>query len=202
MQQRDTTDVARVLLSSGGLVLRSVAIARERTTIGRRPYNDIALDDLTVSGEHAAIVRQGEQWLLRDLRSRNGTTINGDPVTEHPLADGDSIGIGVYRLVFSGAAPAVGDAAGGTAGDGMIDVLTGPQAGAEIRLERPITSLGSAGEQVAVVARRRNGYHLTHLEGMTFPLVNGESIGLMACPLAHNDMIELGGTMMRFRTRA
>ena len=202
MQQRDTTDVARVLLSSGGLVLRSVAIARERTTIGRRPYNDIALDDLTVSGEHAAIVRQGEQWTLRDLRSRNGTTVNGQPVTEHALADGDAIGIGVYLLVFSGAAHAAADAPAAAPVDGVIDVLTGPQAGTVIRLERPITSLGNAGAQVAVVARRRNGYHLTHLEGMTFPLVNGESIGLLACPLGHNDMIELGGTMMRFRTRA
>lgn len=203
MQHPDTTDVPRLVLSSGELVLRSIPVVKEQITIGRRPYNDVTLDDLTVSGEHAMILRQGEKHVLRDLHSRNGTQVNGVGINEHPLVSGDLIDIGIYRLKFVGE----GMLHAHPARDGgahepivaVIEVLNGPQAGSQIALQRPITSIGDQLAQVAVVARRRNGFYLTHLEGMTLPLVNGESIGLMAYPLAHHDLIELGGTMMRFR---
>ncbi|MFT4100158.1 MAG: FHA domain-containing protein [Burkholderiaceae bacterium] len=201
MQSPETTDGPRLVLSSGQLVLRSIPVLKEQTSIGRRPYNDVALDDLTVSGEHALIVQQGSQRILRDLNSRNGTLVNGRPITEVLLANGDQIDIGIYRLKF---VADVGDGlldGAGRAGSvlAVIEMLNGPQAGSQIALQRPITSLGQQTSQVAVVARRRNGFYLTHVEGLSLPLVNGESIGLMAYPLAHNDLIELGGVMMRFR---
>lgn len=201
MHSPETTDVPRLVLSSGQLVLRSIPMVKDQISIGRRPYNDVALDDLTVSGEHALIVQQGDQRVVRDLNSRNGTLVNGQPVVESPLQNGDLIEIGIYRLKFL-----VDVGTGLLDGGGrdsavlaVIEMLNGPQAGAQIALQRPITSIGHQTSQVAVVARRRNGFYLTHLEGLALPLVNGESIGLMAYPLAHNDLIELGGVMMRFR---
>ncbi|MFT3802230.1 MAG: FHA domain-containing protein [Burkholderiaceae bacterium] len=201
MQSPETTDVPRLVLSSGQLVLRSIPVLKEQTSIGRRPYNDVALDDLTVSGEHALIVQQGSQRILRDLNSRNGTLVNGLPITEALLSNGDQIDIGIYRLKFIADVGAGLLDGTGRAGSvlAVIEMLNGPQAGSQIALQRPITSLGQQTSQVAVVARRRNGFYLTHVEGLSLPLVNGESIGLMAYPLAHNDLIELGGVMMRFR---
>ncbi|HMN83485.1 MAG TPA: FHA domain-containing protein [Burkholderiaceae bacterium] len=216
MQQRETTQAARLVLSSGDLVLRSLPLLGERVSIGRRPYNDMALDDLTVSGEHALVLRLGNgpgngpgnslgnglgnYWRVRDLRSRNGTLVNGSPIVEQVLQDGDLIDIGVYRIKFVGGGSAAGDddppAASSSA---CVELLNGPSAGTRINLDRAINSIGATGTQVAVIARRRNGYFVTHLEGLAFPLVNGEPIGLLAHPLAHNDLIELGGTMMRFR---
>lgn len=205
MRQRETTEAARLVLSSGELVLRSIPVTKERLSIGRRPYNDIALDDLTVSGEHAVILKLGDFRVIRDLKSRNGTLLNGVLVAEQALTDGDMIDIGIYRLKFvlESASREPGDASRETPGTraATIEILNGPQAGTQLRMERAISSIGNTGTQVAVVARRRNGYYVTHLEGMSFPLVNGESIGLMAFPLAHNDLIELGGTMMRFRLK-
>jgi predicted component of type VI protein secretion system len=199
MRPSASPQAAHLLLSSAGLALRTLPLMRERTTIGRRPYNDLVLDDLTVSGEHAVILCQDGQWWLRDLRSRNGTRVNGAVVTEHLLTDGDRIGIGVYLLVFS---PSGAEASAASTEVALIEMLDGAQAGTIVRLDRPITSLGQVGAQMAVVVRRRDGYHLTHLEGAAFPLVNGASTGLLACPLAHDDLIDLGGTLMRFRLPA
>ncbi len=201
MQSPETTDVPRLVLSSGQLVLRSIPMLKEQISIGRRPYNDVALDDLTVSGEHALIVQQGAQAVVRDLNSRNGTLVNGNPITEVPLANGDQIDIGIYRLKFILDVNAGLLDGGGRAGAvlAVVEMLNGPQAGSHIALQRPITSIGQQTSQVAVIARRRSGFYLTHVEGLSLPLVNGESIGLMAYPLAHNDLIELGGVMMRFR---
>ncbi len=200
MQQRETTQAARLVLSSGDLVLRSVPLLGERISIGRRPYNDMALDDLTVSGEHALVLRLGSHWRVRDQRSRNGTLVNGSPVVEQVLQDGDLIDIGVYRIKFVGGAFAAGDdEPPGAGASACVELLNGPNTGTRINLDRAINSIGATGTQVAVIARRRNGYFVTHLEGLAFPLVNGEPIGLLAHPLAHNDLIELGGTMMRFR---
>jgi hypothetical protein len=67
-----------------------------------------------------------------------------------------------------------------------------------VALERPIVSIRNGAGEVAVVARRQNGYCLTHMEGLAYPLVNGESIGLGAHLLRDNDLIELGGTILQF----
>jgi hypothetical protein len=79
-----------------------------------------------------------------------------------------------------------------------VRVLSGPNAGGTLALERPIVSITNGSGQVAVIARRRSGHHVTHLEGPTYPLVNGESIGLVAHLLKHDDLVELAGTIFQF----
>ena len=71
--------------------------------------------------------------------------------------------------------------------------LGGHDAGRQMMLERPIVSIRNGNGQVAVIARRPSGYFLTHVEGLAYPLVNGESIGLGAHVLRDNDLIELAG---------
>lgn len=203
MQQHENTVTARLVLSFGDLVLRSFPVVKPSVTIGRRPYNDIALDDLTVSGEHAVILTEGADRLIKDLNSRNGTLVNGQPMQSHRLEHADLIEVGIYRLrylVEQREAPAA--AAMSPEAVAFLEWLTGPQRGSGQPLDRPIVPISGAGNQVAVVSRRRNGFFVTHLEGLAFPLVNGESIGLGSHPLADGDLIELSGTMLRFRLRA
>ena len=69
MQHHEKTVAAKLVLSAGDLLLRSIPIIKESISVGRRPYNDIALDDLTVSGEHALIQGRGTDFVVRDLRS-------------------------------------------------------------------------------------------------------------------------------------
>lgn len=93
--------IGKLVLSVGGRVLREMLIDRKRVTIGRRPYNDLLLDDLTVSGEHA-IVHTGPngESVVHDLQSRNGTLVNGLPVMQQVLVAGDVIDVGIYRIAY------------------------------------------------------------------------------------------------------
>ena len=100
MQQDEQATVGKLVLSAGNRILREVLIDRKRLTIGRRPYNDLLLDDLTVSGEHAIVHTAAGESVIHDLKSRNGTLINGAPVMQQQLADGDCVDIGIYRLVY------------------------------------------------------------------------------------------------------
>lgn len=72
----------------------------DRTTAGRRPDSDIFLDDVTVSRKHAEFNREGEDFVVRDVGSLNGTYVDRDRIDSTVLQDGDEVQIGKYRLVF------------------------------------------------------------------------------------------------------
>ena len=92
--------MAKLILSMDGLVLKEIPLNRERMTIGRRPNNDIQIDNLAISGEHAAVVTILNDSFLEDLNSTNGTLINGQPVKKHCLKNGDVIELGKYKLKY------------------------------------------------------------------------------------------------------
>ena len=80
-----------------------------------------------------------------------------------------------------------------------IEILNGNNAGKQMALTKPQTTLGRTGVQVAVIERHPDVYTLTHIEGEQPPLVNGVALGKQARPLGHGDVIDLGGTQMAFR---
>jgi predicted component of type VI protein secretion system len=92
--------MAKLILSMDGLVLKEIPLAKERTTIGRRATNDIQIDNLAMSGEHAVIVQILNDCFLEDLGSTNGTMVNGQPVKKHFLQHNDVIELGKYRLKY------------------------------------------------------------------------------------------------------
>src|SRR5829696_2933877 len=96
--------MAKLILSMDGLVLKEIPLTKERTTIGRKPHNDIQIDNLAVSGEHAVIVTILNDSFLEDLGSTNGTVVNGNPVKKHFLQNNDVIELGKYKLKFIGEA--------------------------------------------------------------------------------------------------
>jgi hypothetical protein len=81
---------------------------------------------------------------------------------------------------------------------GTIQILSGPSAGKELPLSKPLTTLGKPGVQVAVIAKRPQGYFITHVEGATFPVVNGKQLDAQAHALSDHDVIELAGVKMEF----
>jgi pSer/pThr/pTyr-binding forkhead associated (FHA) protein len=290
--------MAKLILSMDGLVLKEIPLTKERTTIGRKAHNDIQIDNLAVSGEHAVIVTILNDSFLEDLGSTNGTVVNGNPVKKHFLQNNDVVELGKYKLKFVGdAAPAAGaggekadfektmvlrpsamkaaaeqakaagggaqaavaqraaavQAAGASAAAagiadkdaakpkpaapapapaaapamaaapaaapaapaaapaaakpggqplGAIQLLSGANAGKELELSKPLTTLGKPGVQVAVLTRRPQGYFITHVEGANRPTVNGTAIGAAPHQLKDHDVIELAGVKMEFFHKA
>ena len=89
-----------LVIRGGGRAGESFQLERERLTIGRRPDSDIFLDDVTVSRDHAVLVRRGSVYHLDDCGSLNGTYVNRRRIESHQLTDGDELQIGKYKLAF------------------------------------------------------------------------------------------------------
>jgi predicted component of type VI protein secretion system len=248
--------MAKLILSMETTMLKEIPLSKERTTIGRKPHNDIQIDNLAISGEHAVVITILNDSFLEDLGSTNGTFVNGQSVKKHFLKNGDTIELGKYRLKYvselpqqtgsadfektmilrpgaatsappapapqaappAPTAPASVPPAAHTATSpgmaphpaptpppaaaalplGAIQILSGGNAGKEMELVKTLTTLGKPGVQVAVIARRPHGYFITHVEGASFPVVNGAALGTQAHQLADHDVIELAGTKMEF----
>ncbi|MFZ5522606.1 MAG: FHA domain-containing protein [Pseudomonadota bacterium] len=91
---------AKLILSMNGAVLREYPLNKERMTIGRKAHNDIVIDNLAVSGEHAAVVTIMHDSFLEDLDSTNGLEVNGVPTKKHFLQNNDVIEIGKHKLKY------------------------------------------------------------------------------------------------------
>lgn len=244
--------MAKLILSVDGTVLKEFTLTKERTMLGRKPHNDIQVDNLAVSGEHAAIITILNDSFIEDLNSTNGTLVNGKPIKKHFLQNNDVIEIGKHKLkyfneatgqaspqdfektmiirkpstgvpppapaVTSGpsdtqtrmpgmgaaptasalSAPSAGAPAASVAREAAVQVLSGAAAGRTLDLTKNLTTIGKPGVQVAVITKRPNGYFLTHVEGATFPTINGTTIGGQAQALNDHDMIEIAGVKMEF----
>lgn len=101
----DVEDVAAragalVIRAGGGRVGQSFPLVGERMTIGRAPDADVFLDDVTVSRNHAVLVRRGSDWFLDDSGSLNGTYVNRRRIDSHQLQDSDELQVGKYKLTY------------------------------------------------------------------------------------------------------
>jgi pSer/pThr/pTyr-binding forkhead associated (FHA) protein len=213
--------MGKLVVSLDNVVIKEFQITKERTTLGRRPYNDIVIDNLAVSGEHAVLTAAQSDVFIEDLNSTNGTYINGKAVKKQLLSNNDVVEVGKYRIKFLaedaedyektmilrpgafgrapgtiGAAPAAAGPA--AAGPASIKVLNGGAAGREVLLTKVVTTVGKPGVQVASVTKRPGGYVLSHVEGSRRPSVNGQPVGEDSISLKHGDIIDLAGTQMQF----
>lgn len=213
--------MGKLVVSLDGVVIKEVQITKDKTTLGRRPYNDIVIDNLAVSGEHAVLQMVGADVFIEDLNSTNGTYINGKAIKKQLLADNDTVEIGKYKIKFQlnaggdyektmilkpgstapglGAGSSFGGLGGGTTvGPASIKVLTGAAAGREVALTKVVTTLGKPGVQVASITKRPTGYVFAHVEGQHRPNVNGIPLTGESIALRSGDLIELAGTQMQF----
>lgn len=92
--------MGKLVVSLDGVVIKEVQITKDKTTLGRRPYNDIVIDNLAVSGEHAVLQMVGSDVFIEDLNSTNGTYINGKAVKKQLLAHNDTVEIGKYKIKY------------------------------------------------------------------------------------------------------
>ncbi|MBC3879621.1 FHA domain-containing protein [Undibacterium sp. FT79W] len=197
--------MAKIIVTFNGLVQQEVSINKSRITIGRRIGNDIVIDHLTVSGQHAAIDTTSNGSFVLDLGSTNGTLVNNQPVKKHLLQHDDVIDIGKYKLRFQveksaqvTAVSSVVSAPVMTQAPAKIKVINGANAGKELVLTKAVTTVGSPGTQVIAIARQTDRYIVRHVEGKEFPKVNGQLLSDQPHTLQHGDVIDISGTHMQF----
>jgi pSer/pThr/pTyr-binding forkhead associated (FHA) protein len=211
-------EMATIILAKYGVVLQRIPLLKERTTIGRRTYNDIVIDAPGISAEHAVIVTAHNESCFEDMGSTNGSQINGQPAKIHFLQDGDVIELAEHTITYqaeddtdAALAPtastatmsgktraAAHHAATGTLKPATIRIMSGPHAGKEMALTKVLTTIGRPGMQVAAFTINAQGCSLTHVEGDSHPAVNGTSIGLVSRLLADGDVIALSDTEIVF----
>ena len=92
--------MGKLVVSLDGVVIKEVQVTKDRTTLGRRPYNDIVIDNLAVSGEHAVLQLVAGSVFIEDLNSTNGTYINGKAVKKQLLQHNDTVEIGKYKIKY------------------------------------------------------------------------------------------------------
>lgn len=209
--------MGKLVVSLDGVVIKEVQITKDKTTLGRRPYNDIVIDNLAVSGEHAVLQMVGADVFIEDLNSTNGTYINGKAIKKQLLTHNDTVEVGKYKIKYlvddgqdyektmimrPGTTPPAfapaGVAAGAAGPSAIIKVLNGAAAGREVALTKVVTTVGKPGVQVASITKRPSGYAFAHVEGATRPSVNGVPLVGDSVPLRNGDVIELAGTQMQF----
>ena len=197
--------MGKLVVSLDGVVIKEVEITKDKTTLGRRPYNDIVIDNLAVSGEHAVMQLVGIDVFIEDLNSTNGTYINGHNTPSMSASSGPSTAPGV--LGAPAPAPSFGNTLTGMpSGFGglapqqpaSIKVLNGAAAGREVALTKVVTTVGKPGVQVASITKRPGGYVFAHVEGSARPTVNNAPVGGDPIHLKSGDVIELAGTQMQF----
>ena len=138
----------KMIVSIDGVVVKELQLTKDRTTLGRRPYNDIVIDNLAVSGEHAALQMTGSEVHIEDLNSTNGTYVNGKAVKKQLLKHSDTIEVGKHKIKFLNETADAGfektmiirpsahaDATpAAPVGKALIRVISGPAAGREVTL--------------------------------------------------------------------
>ena len=214
----------KMIVSIDGVVIKEVQLTKDRTTLGRRPYNDIVIDNLAVSGEHAVLQMTGSEVHLEDLNSTNGTYVNGKAVKKQLLQNSDTVEIGKYKIKYINEAagptfeketaiiktgavsppPVRTDAAAATSAADLlgtkaaIKVLSGAAAGREVPLIKVVTTIGKPGVAVAAITKRPHGFVVAHVEGGNQPTLNGAAISAEPVTLKSGDLLELAGTQMQF----
>ena len=207
----------KLIVSIDGVVVKEYQLIKDRSTIGRRPYNDVVIDNLAVSGEHAVVQMVDGRAVLEDLGSTNGTYVNGKAIKKQELAHDDTIEVGKYKVKFvdgdtmsapvslSGAGLSVPmgvDVGAGPEATGpRVRVLNGSAAGRELPLTKVVTTIGKPGLSVASITRRVHWFDLAQVEGTHVAAVNGVPVDAGPITLKNRDQIDLGGIRLEFVDR-
>ena len=224
----DTVTIpAKLLVKLHGQGSRSIDLTEDSFAIGRKSDNDLSIDDHTVSSRHAKIVRVQSVYFIEDLKSTNGTAVNGKPVERAQLHDADVITIGQHRLIFQDTAPS---SVASTPAPSELDhtiVMSGKQLSAmpsttakllitegktdrlEYHLTKTANLIGSqdgaaiqltgwfAPKSAALISSRGSVFTISPSQGTKRLMVNGKTVSAQQ-PLKNGDVIDVAGVSMSF----
>jgi len=214
----------KILLKFEAAVIKEIKLDKPVLTVGRKPENDIVLENATVSGQHCKLYEAGGGWFVEDLNSTNGTFVNGKKVLKAGLRNNDSIGIVKYFLIYMDETAAPAPKADEKVPEpelppqkarvrGSLEVLEGPADGkneheltnlstyigktAQANIQYKGSGIFNTGPDIAaVITLRPEGYYLIPIkEG--YATHNGNPLNEKTA-LKDDDIIDVGGTKFRF----
>jgi len=221
------TASAKLLVKLHGQASRSIDLTADSFSIGRKPENDLPIDDHTVSSRHAKIVRVQSVYFLEDLKSTNGTAVNGKPVERAQLHDADVITIGQHRIIFQDNAPSAATSvpasldldqtlaisgkhlAAAPSITAKVVITSGKTDRLEYHLTKTANLIGSqegaairltgwfAPKAVALISSRGSGFTISPSAGSKRLLINGREVSAPQT-LKDGDGIEVAGASMTF----
>ena len=201
----------KLVVSVHGVVVHEWPVFKNRTTLGRRPCNDLVFNSLAVSGEHAVLWGSDTGFTIEDLNSTNGTRVNGRFITRQTLCHGDTIGIGKYQVHFfqhpqeHDHEPATAMGEGAVIGPrrseahGQLLVVSGRAAGKSVTLSKASTTVGIPQQAAMAIARQPHGHSVVFLYGQLPVLLNGKPLTAQDRTLQSGDLIDIGDFRMQFR---
>ena len=212
--------MSKLTLSFKDRVLRVYPVLKGSMLIGSDPSCTIHIDSLALQGQHARIDTEDQTSTITDLGSDDGTFVNQTKISEHPLKDGDLIRVGKHTLTYTyeevaemeEAPPPLPEVVEETIDEdssasltmememrhGFLQIMSGANLGKTMSLNRAMTNLGKPGVATAIIAKRNEGYFLSHLEGKKSPEIGGQAIGDKTEKLNDGDIIQIGNIKMQF----
>jgi pSer/pThr/pTyr-binding forkhead associated (FHA) protein len=199
-------------------VIEEIELDKQQLVIGRDASNGIHLGDPSVSRRHAMLTCALDEYFIEDLGSTNGTILNNKAITKHILKSGDQVQVGDYVLRFERSEeveyaeehdpdktqvirsrkpvelPVEQAVVPKTA---IIRYFRGPKKGASERIERSLYTLGKPGGDVAVIARRPQGFYLLKIGNSSYPIINKKRVDVgRGIKLEEGDVVEVGENMV------
>jgi len=196
-------------------IVDELVLDKGEIVLGREPGNDFQLNDSSVSRRHVKFTRIMSDFLVEDLGSTNGISLNGKAVSKQMLKAGDIIKVGKFRLRYQKEEPS---------GDGPVEpqpaqegtkapakavkqkaasrkatlhFVSGPDEGRVEELRKGLFTIGRPGEGVGTLTSRAAGFFLLHLGGELHPKVNGVAVERGGAQLSGGDLIEVGEHRVR-----
>ncbi|MCP4996299.1 MAG: FHA domain-containing protein [Gammaproteobacteria bacterium] len=208
----------KIMILENGDVQTEIELEQQQLVIGRDISNGIHLSDPSVSRRHAMLTCALDEYFIEDLGSTNGTKLNDQRVTKHILKHGDLLQIGDYVLRYeqtvereefenvdpdktqvlrpqkSNVTPGVEEVIPKTA---TIRYFRGPKKGQSEKIQRSLYTLGKPGGDVAVIARRPQGFYLLKIGNNSYPMINNKKVDVGGgIKLHEGDVVEVGENML------
>jgi pSer/pThr/pTyr-binding forkhead associated (FHA) protein len=216
----------KLIMTLDGAIIREYPVNKDSISIGRRHGNDIQVNDMTISGRHALLTNIGNDTFIEDLRTTNGTLVNGNYINKLLLMHGDIIQIGSHQFTYFSEEnveyeptmfikaemdetrmidsnnPLSDDLKGMPLGAAKL--LNGPCANVVMEMRKPHNTIGFKGKKLAMIARNIDGYSISVYQdkkGVSNDfvlLINGAPITVDSVKLIEHDIIEIAGFQMEF----
>jgi hypothetical protein len=198
--------MSKLTVTFKDIPLQSIELGKREVGIGRDPSNALHIDSLALADHHAVVKYTVEGYVIRQLRQDYPVFLNGRPISEERLSDGDHIAIGKHNIYFIHEPPAPsfdddidGPRAQYRSFEGSFQVMNGRQIGMVIPLKLPVTQIGKGPSGSVVVTKGEEGYTVSAPSGEVLLTINGLPVPVgEEALLKHNDIVRINSSLLQF----